>query len=35
LKEKHMANFGDAMALAKAAKIFESMREYIIKEIGK
>ncbi|MCK5283483.1 MAG: phosphoribosylformylglycinamidine synthase I [Nanoarchaeota archaeon] len=31
LKEKTMNNFGDAMSLAKAAKIFESMREYIKK----
>ncbi|MDO8481213.1 MAG: phosphoribosylformylglycinamidine synthase I [Nanoarchaeota archaeon] len=27
LKEKHMANYGDAMTLAPAAKLFESMRE--------
>ncbi len=29
LKEKVMKNFEDAMSLASAAKIFESMREYI------
>jgi phosphoribosylformylglycinamidine synthase subunit PurQ / glutaminase len=31
LKEKQMNNFEDAMSLAKTAKIFESIREYIIK----
>ena len=31
LKEKTMNNYEDAMSLAKAAKIFESMREYILK----
>jgi phosphoribosylformylglycinamidine synthase len=31
LKDKMMNNFEDAMNLTKAAKIFESMREYIVK----
>ena len=32
LKEKTMNNYEDAMSLAKSAKIFESMREYIKKK---
>jgi phosphoribosylformylglycinamidine synthase len=32
LKEKQMSNYEDAMALSGGAKVFESMREYILKD---